>query len=118
MSVTAKTVITAGTVSTTAGNSTAQTVPDTNPDPRWLNVYVDVTAVTAATLKPEVQWSNDGTNFFSAEPPATPADAWSANLTAVSKSMKQFAVKGAYWRLAWPAPGTSVTWGATYNYTT
>jgi hypothetical protein len=116
MSVAARTVVTAGTVSTIAGNSGVQTVPDLNPDPRYLNVFVNVTAVSATTLKPEVQWSDDGTTFYSAEPTGTPADAWSANITAISAGCKQFIVKAPYWRLAWGAPGTSVTWGAKYTY--
>jgi hypothetical protein len=117
MSSQSRTVITAGTVSTATGQSTTQTVPDTNPDPRYLTVVVDVTAVTAATLKPEIQWSDNGVEYYSAEPLATPTDAWSANITAVSRTCKQVTVKANYWRLFWPAPGTSVTWGAKYIYT-
>jgi hypothetical protein len=116
MSVATRTVVAAGTVSTIAGNSGVQTVPDLNPDPRYLNVFVNVTAVSSTTLKPEIQWSDDGTTFYSAEPLATPTDAWSANITTVSTTCKQVVVKAPYWRLAWPAPGTTTTWGAKYTY--
>ena len=93
--------------------STAQVVTTTAVTPSgqlddsskyWVAVHLAVTAVTGTTpsLATELQWSNDGVTFLSAETP----DTLTAVTAAVSKC-KQFSLKGKFFRLAYTATGTT-----------
>ena len=78
----------------------------------FLSVLVDVTAAsgTGPSLTVNVEWSHDGTNWFTADP----ADAFTA-LTAAGKRTKVFQVKGLVARLNYTIAGTtpSFTFSAT-----
>lgn len=69
-----------------------------------LAVMIDATAVsgTSPSMTVSVQWSNDGTTWFTADP----ADAFTA-LTAAGKVVKSFTVKGLYARLNYAISGTT-----------
>lgn len=69
-----------------------------------LSVMIDVTAVsgTSPSMTVSVQWSNDATNWFTADP----ADSFTA-VTAASKVVKAFTVKGLYARLNYAITGTT-----------
>lgn len=69
-----------------------------------LAVMLDVTAVsgTSPNMTVSVQWSNDGSTWFTADP----ADAFTA-LTAAGKVTKLFTVKGLYARLNYALTGTT-----------
>jgi hypothetical protein len=69
-----------------------------------LAVMLDVTAVSGTTpsLTVSVQWSNDGSTWFTADP----ADAFTA-ITAATKVTKAFAIKGLYARLNYLVSGTT-----------
>lgn len=73
-------------------------------------VAVNVTATggTTPNLTLSVQWSNDGTNWYTADP----VDTFTA-ITAVGKAVKTFASKGRYLRLNEVFTGTAPT--ATYS---
>lgn len=67
-------------------------------------VMLDVTAVsgTSPSMTVSVQWSNDGTTWFTADP----ADSFTA-ITAAAKVTKVFTVKGLYARLNYAITGTT-----------
>lgn len=67
-------------------------------------VLADVTAVsgTSPSLALEVQWSDDGTTWFSGEP----QDTFTA-ITAAKKVAKSFVVKGLYFRVSYAITGTT-----------
>lgn len=69
-----------------------------------LAVLVNVTAVsgTSPSLTVNVEWSDDGTNWFVADP----ADAFTA-ITAAGKKVKVFSVKGLSARLNYTISGTT-----------
>lgn len=69
-----------------------------------LSVMLDVTAVTGTSpsMTVNVEWSNDGQTWFVADP----EDAFTA-ITAASKKVKQFQVKGLYARLNCTITGTT-----------
>lgn len=69
-----------------------------------LSLHVAASAVTGTTPSTtiEVQWSNDGTNFYSAETPDT-----FAAITAAKNVVKQFPVKGQAFRLSYAVSGTT-----------
>lgn len=69
-----------------------------------LAVMIDLTAVsgTSPNMTVSVQWSNDGSVWFNADP----ADAFTA-LTAAGKVTKLFTVKGLYARLNYTITGTT-----------
>jgi hypothetical protein len=103
MSVQATTVL-ASSARTTSGNSTTVTVPDWSPaDPRSVSVYQNVTAQsgTTPTLDMQVQWSPDGTTWYSA------SDTFTQVAAATGTAVKQFAVKAPYWRLSYTIAGTT-----------
>jgi len=82
---------------TTSGNSGA--LPSDSIS--VLNLLVDVTAIGGTpTLDPTVEWSHDGVAFFPSDPP----DAM-AQLTAVSRAVKRFDVKGPQYRIVWTIGG-------------
>lgn len=85
---------------TTSGNSGALDADEKN-----LNLLVDVTVVsgTSPSMALSILWSNNGTDFFDAD---GTADTFAA-ITAASKKVKQFAVKGAYYRIDWALTGTT-----------
>jgi hypothetical protein len=84
-----------------------------------------VTAYTSGTITYEVQWSNDGVNFFSADPKDT-----FANITAVNPGViKVVQVKAPFYRVTWTTGAythtiqdgavTNSEWGSTpspYGY--
>jgi len=59
-------------------------------------VQPTVSAYTSGTITYEVQWSFDGTNFYSADPKDT-----FANLTATGAPLKYVTVKAPYYRITW-----------------
>lgn len=67
-------------------------------------IFVDITAVsgTSPSMTVNVEWSNDNSTWFVADP----ADAFTAQ-TAVGKKVKSFTVKGQYARLNFTISGTS-----------
>ena len=67
-------------------------------------VMLDVTAVSGTTpsMTVSVQWSNDGSTWFSADP----ADSFTA-ITAATKVTKSFVIKGLYARLSYAITGTT-----------
>ena len=69
-----------------------------------LAVMLDVTAVSGTTpsMTVSVQWSNDGSTWFTADP----ADAFTA-ITAATKVTKSFTIKGLYARLNYAITGTT-----------
>jgi hypothetical protein len=69
-----------------------------------LAVMLDVTAVSGTTpnMTVSVQWSNDGSTWFTADP----ADTFTA-LTAAGKVTKLFTIKGLYARLSYAITGTT-----------
>lgn len=73
-------------------------------DGETVSVLVDVTAVsgTSPSLTVNVEWSNDGANWFVADP----ADAFTA-VTAADKKAKSFSVKGLMARLNYTISGTT-----------
>lgn len=77
-----------------------------------LSVLIDVTTVggTTPSMTVNVEWSHNNVDWFVADP----ADAFTA-ITAASKKVKQFAVKGLYARLNYTISGTtpSFTFSAT-----
>lgn len=77
-----------------------------------LDVFVDVTAASGTTpsLTVNVEWSYDNATWFAADT----ADSFTA-ITAATKKVKEFAVKGNYARLNYTISGTtpSLTWAAT-----
>lgn len=96
---------------TTTGNSGALDVDD-----NVLSLIVDVTAVsgTTPTLDVTVEWSNDGTNFAAAD---GTADLF-AQITAASKKVKRFPVKGASMRVVWTIAGTTPSFTFSVTATT
>jgi hypothetical protein len=69
-----------------------------------LNVLVDVTATggVSPTMTLSVEWSHNGTDWF------TPDTAENfTQLTAASKKVKTFTVKAPFYRLVWTLGGTS-----------
>src|ERR1700691_2004735 len=104
------------TVVTTSGNSGPLSVPY---GASQVAVIPAVTAYTSGTLTYEVQWSNDGVNFWSADPKDT-----FANISAVTPGViKVVTAKAAYYRVTWTsgsfthtlqhAPATTSEWGYT-----
>lgn len=87
---------------TASGNSGRQQIPSAGGD--RLVLAVDVTAVggTDPNLALSVEWSTDnGTTWFAAEP----ADAFTA-ITAATKKVKDFTIKGTHYRVVWTITGT------------
>lgn len=85
---------------TTSGNSGAF-----DADEKVLNLLVNVTAASGVSpsLALSVLWSNNGTDFHDAD---GTADTFAA-ITAATKKVKQFVVKGAYYRVDWAITGTT-----------
>jgi hypothetical protein len=69
-----------------------------------LAVMLDVTAVTGTSpsMTVSVQWSQNGTDWFTADP----ADTFTA-ITAATKVTKLFTIKGLYARLNYAITGTT-----------
>lgn len=69
-----------------------------------VNILLDVTAVTGTSpsMTVNVEWSHDGQTWFAGDP----VDAFTA-ITAATKKVKQFAVKGLYGRLNCTISGTT-----------
>lgn len=85
---------------TTSGNSGSL-----DADEKVLNLLVNVSAVsgTSPSMALSILWSNNGTDFHDAD---GTADTFAA-ITAASKKVKQFTVKGAYYRIDWAITGTT-----------
>lgn len=85
---------------TVSGNSGAL-----DADEQFLNLQVNATVVsgTAPSMTVSVLWSNNGVDFHDAD---GTADAFAA-ITAVTKKVKQFAVKGAFYRIDWAISGST-----------
>ena len=90
----------ASAAATTTGSSTAQRLEAGDE----LAIELDVTAVSGTTpnLTLSIEWSHDGTTWFLADPP----DAMTA-VTAVGKRVKEFDVKGGFYRVTWTITGTT-----------
>lgn len=75
-------------------------------------VFIDATAVsgTSPSMSVNVEWSFDGASWFTADP----ADSFTA-ITAATKKVKRFDVKGTKFRLNYTISGTtpSFTFSAT-----
>jgi hypothetical protein len=86
---------------TTSSNSPAVALGDKGDQ---LCVLVAVTAVSGTTpsMTLTVEWSHDGTNFAASDTP----DTFTAITTAVNR-VKNFQVKGNYYRLVWAITGTT-----------
>jgi len=67
-----------------------------------------VTAFTGTSITFEVQWSNDGTNFFSADP----ADTFTA-IAAAKTVVKELTVKAPFYRVAYTGTYSSATFSFT-----
>ncbi len=105
---------------TSGATSATVSVPASgqNEDTKNLDITLAVTAATAGTaptVQAEVQWSNDGTTFFSAD---TTKDITAA--TAVGAAVvKECDVKGPYFRVVTTFGGapTNMTYSVGYRYT-
>ena len=85
---------------TTTGNSTALYLGQANT----LSLLLDVTAASGTTpnLVLSVEWSHDGSTFFSGDP----VDVFTA-VTAAAKKVKSFTAKAPYFRVVWTITGTT-----------
>jgi hypothetical protein len=102
---------------TSGGNSTAQTVPNANPPFKTLNVYINLTTLTAGTsptVTASIQWSDDGSTWYDVD---GATDSFTA-ISAVGSKMKSVTIKAPYWRLVTGVTGapTNATYGATARY--
>ena len=88
-----------------AATTTHNTVGETTGSNELIAVMLDITAVsgTTPTMDVEVQWSHDNATWFSDD---AGLDRF-AQKTVASKVVKQFVVKGAYFRLAVVVGGTT-----------
>lgn len=106
MSRQAPVTILASAARTATGNSPGFKVPKGGEDTpaTQLAVFVDVTTVTGTspTMTPSVEWSHDGTTWFTTDP----AETFTA-ITAAGKKVKVFTQKGPFARLAFTIGGTS-----------
>lgn len=98
--------IVASAARTTTGQSAAIT-PGGVAAPRAADrvaIAVDVTAASGTTpsMALSVEWSHNGTTWFAADP----ADTFTA-ITAATKVVKLFDVKGVMYRLVWAVTGTT-----------
>lgn len=89
---------------TTTGNSGAIQIYETSEADN-LSILLNVTAVSGTTpsMTVSVQWSNDGVTF--ADNDGT-ADTLAA-ITAAKATVKQFPVKGAFFRVVYTITGTT-----------
>lgn len=96
-------VVVASAARTTTGQSASIGLTDAGGH---LNLLANVTAAagTSPSLTLSVQWSADGTTWYSAD--ASSADAFSA-VTAAGAVVKQFAIKAPFYRVAWLVSGTT-----------
>lgn len=87
-----------------AVTATAQSGVFDEGDGDEIIVMLDVTAVSGTTpsMTVTVQWTNDGTNWFNADP----VDTFTA-ITAAGKVTKNFAIKGTAARLNYAITGTT-----------
>ena len=98
---------------TTSGNSPAERVPTMEPMPYvgapvQLQVALTLAALaggSSPTLAAEIQWSNDGTNWFS----ASPADTLPTLSAVGAVASKEATVKAPYWRVNYTVTGTPTT---------
>lgn len=92
-----------------AGTVVFGTTPTTSAGIRvsedWIGIQLSLTAMTGtgASIVLEVQWSNDGGTWASAEPP----DVFDPLTTAPAAVAKRFQVKAAYFRVAITVSGTN-----------
>lgn len=104
-------VITAS-ADTDGETSPVQTVPDANPDPTKVCVMTQCTGATGGTsptVKTEVQWSLDGTNFG----PADTADILATGAANGAARLGVYTIKAPYWRAVTTFTGTPTN--MTYN---
>ena len=96
-------------VLTANGNSAAGTLIDDNKAD-YISVILLASAVggTTPSLAVEIQWSNDGVTFSSAETP----DTFTA-ITANKNVAKTFQARGKFFRLAYTVTGTTPTFTLT-----
>lgn len=94
---------------TATGNSGAIRVPQ-GSTAAAITALVTVVSGTTPSMTLSVEWSHDGTNFAVGDT----ADTFTA-LTAAANKVKQFDVKGEWFRLVWTITGTtpSFTFSAT-----
>ena len=93
------TTVSASSAKTTSGTSTATDVEGTS-----VSVLLDVTAASGTTpsLTVSLEWSHDGSTWFTGDP----ADSMTA-VTAAGKRVKSFTTKAPYVRAAWAITGTT-----------
>ena len=98
-------------VITASGSSAAVEIPPMEQvGAAQVAVNIDVTAAsgTSPSITFSLEWSDDGSTW------ATPSPAQSfAALTAVSQVIEEFAVLGAFVRLAWTVSGTTPSFTVT-----
>lgn len=101
-------IVRASAAATATGQSAAQRL-DAGDE---LSIELDVTAVTGTTpsLTLSIEWSHDGVNWFQADPP----DVFTA-VTTAGKRIKEFDVKGAFYRVVWTITGTTPSFTAAIN---
>lgn len=100
-----RTVVTSA-ARTTSGNSGLVTIDASQaPAERLLSLHVHVTAASGTTpsLALTVTWSNDGTNFVASE---VAADSFTA-ITATKETIKEFTIRGGFYRVEWVITGTT-----------
>jgi hypothetical protein len=116
MSVQAITVLSSALRSGTT-NSNTFTVPDWSPsDPASVTIHTNITAVTALTnLTMEVQWSYDGTTWYSVD---GTKDITTGTYTAAASFSKKVSIKAPYWRVQAIVTGTNATFDCKASYQT
>jgi hypothetical protein len=91
--------------------------PNANPPFKTLNVYINLTTLTAGTsptVTASIQWSDDGSTWYDVD---GATDSFTA-ISAVGSKMKSVTIKAPYWRLVTGVTGapTNATYGATARY--
>lgn len=86
---------------------TSQTATYSTPSPAdqdWIGIELSITAVsgTSPSILFEIQWSDDGATWASADPPDT-----FSPITGPLNVDKRFDVKARYWRAAVTVSGTN-----------
>lgn len=89
------------------GNSGALQLADADAAAIALMVSVTAVAGVTPTFDLSVEWSDDGVNWFAADPP----DSF-AQISANKKVVERYAVKGPYYRIVWDLAGA----GASFTF--
>lgn len=113
-------VLITGTAATTGATSTTVAVPESGQSTKYkgMDVYVNVTAATggtAPTVIAEVQWSPDGTTWYSTD---TTKDITAGQIVG-GGAVKEVDVKGSYFRVVTTFGGapTNMTYTVGYRFT-